>query len=65
MNFPELFSDDYQNATMKKENISDTANYDFRFGDDLVKIGNDLYVKGSFCDVSESGSGDDFVINNV
>ncbi len=43
----------------KKENISDTANYDFRFGDDLVKIGNDLYVKGSFCDVSESGSGDD------
>lgn len=47
-----------KNFTMAKK-MSKTAEYDFRFGDDLVMIGNDFYVKGSFCEVAGSGGGDD------
>ncbi len=47
-----------KNFTMAKK-MSKTAEYDFRFGDDLVMIGNNFYVKGSFCEVSGSGGGDD------
>ncbi len=41
------------------KNMSKTATYDFRFGDDLVKIGNYLYVKGSFCEVAGKDQGDE------
>jgi len=47
-----------KNFTMAK-NMSKTAAYDFRFGDDLVKIGNTFYVKGAFCEVAGSGDGEE------
>jgi len=47
-----------KNFTMAKK-MSKTAEYDFRFGDDLVMIGNSFYVKGSFCEVSGNDGGED------
>lgn len=47
-----------KNFTAAK-NMSKTEAYDFRFGDDLVKIGGNLYVKCSFCDVAGGGEGSD------
>ena len=55
-----------KNFAMAKK-MSKTAEYDFRFGDDLVLIGNNFYVRGSFCEVtgSEGGDDDDWTDNTV